>query len=89
MCVIGASVVPFLVAWLWLYTSRTHPVVWMGEGDVFVWFGCIVFGIAALCALPVERILRVTLCLAYAPSMAVSLAYFALIYVCFAFDHCL
>ena len=81
----SAGVIPFFIAWAYLYFSRvgnwdTGSLDWAALGL------CLLVGFGCISALPLEKGARVFSFLLYAPIMFIALVYFSLSYVCFKFS---
>lgn len=87
MCFLGAVVIPFLVAWPYLYVSRTRNYV--GPLDYAALAFCLVIGLCSIAALPIKATTRVCLSILYVPALTLALFTFALAYVCSYFGACL
>ena len=87
VCFLGAVVVPFLIAWVYLYVSRTRH---MGTGSDNTALGvCLIVGLASIAASPIKKVTRVLLSILYVPALSFVLFLFAVIYVCTRFGDCL
>jgi len=87
-CFLGATALPFLVAWLYLYASRTRGLG-TDSSDYWALGICLLCGLGSIAALPITRAVKVMLAFFYMPTATLVLGAFSLMYVCERFGACL
>ncbi len=84
----AAIAIPFVVAWAYLYISRSNNL-WTESSDYIALAVGVTNALGAILLMSAERSMKVVLALLYVPIITPLLIFFSLIYVCLTFDACL
>jgi len=88
LCIVGATVIPFLIVWIYLFVSHTQN--WDTELSDYVALGIsIIVGLFSISALPLKMLSRIILLVLYIPIISALSFAFAMMYVCYKFNNCL